>query len=160
MSNSTPNLNLFKYDVSTDANVAFSITEALNNNWDIIDEHMVEKADKATVEEQLATKTDMLQASGAGMPSDKYIDLTLGASGSTYTAPANGYVSISMKGTSTAFFLAIGNSNNNIGFNNTCSINGYTIQHTMPVKAGEIFYVMYVNTSKNHFKFVYAEGSK
>lgn len=37
MSNLTPNLNLFKYDVSTDSNVAFSITEALNNNWDIID---------------------------------------------------------------------------------------------------------------------------
>lgn len=37
MSNLTPNLNLFKYDVSTDSNVAFSITDALNNNWDIID---------------------------------------------------------------------------------------------------------------------------
>ena len=38
MSTTTSNLGLFKYDVNTDANVPFSITEALNNNWDIIDE--------------------------------------------------------------------------------------------------------------------------
>ena len=38
MSTTTSNLGLFKYDVNTDTNVAFSITKALNNNWDIIDE--------------------------------------------------------------------------------------------------------------------------
>ena len=38
MSTTTNNLGLFKYNVSTDSNVAFSITKALNNNWDIIDE--------------------------------------------------------------------------------------------------------------------------
>ena len=37
MSTTTTNLGLFKYDTSTDSNVAFSITKALNNNWDIID---------------------------------------------------------------------------------------------------------------------------
>lgn len=37
MSTTTTNLGLFKYDTSKDANVAFSITKALNNNWDIID---------------------------------------------------------------------------------------------------------------------------
>ena len=38
MSTTTSNLGLFKYDVHTDTNVPFSITKALNNNWDIIDE--------------------------------------------------------------------------------------------------------------------------
>lgn len=37
MSTTTTNLGLFKYDTSTDAQVAFSITNALNNNWDKID---------------------------------------------------------------------------------------------------------------------------
>ena len=46
--------------------------------------------DAGRIGEQLSTKTDMLQASGAGMPSSKYIDLTLGKSGTKYTAPANG----------------------------------------------------------------------
>ena len=38
MPNYTNNLNLFKYDIINDAKAAFSITNALNNNWDIIDE--------------------------------------------------------------------------------------------------------------------------
>lgn len=38
MSNLTPNLNLFKYDLETDGKSPFNITQSLNNNWDIIDE--------------------------------------------------------------------------------------------------------------------------
>lgn len=37
MTTTTSNLGLFKYVSSTDANLAFNITSALNNNWDIID---------------------------------------------------------------------------------------------------------------------------
>ena len=53
--------------------------------------------DAGRIGEQLADKVNMLQASGAGMPSGKYIDLTLGASGSTYTAPANGWFSMTLQ---------------------------------------------------------------
>lgn len=38
MANYTKNLNLFKYDTVLDSNVPFSIKQALNNNWDILDE--------------------------------------------------------------------------------------------------------------------------
>lgn len=37
MSTTTENLGLFKYDTTSDASTAFSIDEALNNNWDKID---------------------------------------------------------------------------------------------------------------------------
>ena len=37
MSELTPNLNLFKYDTNSDSSQAFSISNALNPNWDIID---------------------------------------------------------------------------------------------------------------------------
>ena len=37
MSEYTPNLNLFKYNTSTDGKEIFSITQALNRNWDILD---------------------------------------------------------------------------------------------------------------------------
>lgn len=40
MSTVTTNLGLFKYNTTTDANVAFNINTALNNNWDIIDSAM------------------------------------------------------------------------------------------------------------------------
>ena len=33
----TTNLNLFKYNTATDGKEVFSITQALNHNWDIID---------------------------------------------------------------------------------------------------------------------------
>ena len=38
MSTTTSNLGLFKYDTIEDVNTPFSIDNALNNNWDIIDE--------------------------------------------------------------------------------------------------------------------------
>lgn len=38
MSKTTTNLKLFEYDPATDGNLTFNIDEALNNNWDKIDE--------------------------------------------------------------------------------------------------------------------------
>ena len=40
MSEYTKNLNLFKYEVGKDDDLPFSITRALNNNWDKLDEYM------------------------------------------------------------------------------------------------------------------------
>jgi len=37
MSTTTANLGLFKYNTATDGNIAFSIDNALNANWDILD---------------------------------------------------------------------------------------------------------------------------
>lgn len=37
MSTTTENLNLFKYNTATDGAMEFSITNALNNNWDKVD---------------------------------------------------------------------------------------------------------------------------
>lgn len=65
--------------MSDDINVG-AISESLNNKVDL---------------NQLNTNTQGLEyLSGLGMPSSKYIDLTLGASGTTYTAPANGWVNM------------------------------------------------------------------
>lgn len=41
MTTTTANLGLFKYVSGTDNNLAFSITSALNNNWDIIDTSVI-----------------------------------------------------------------------------------------------------------------------
>ena len=46
MSNSTENLGLFKYDPVADAKKTFNITEALNNNWDKIDNVIQTNQDK------------------------------------------------------------------------------------------------------------------
>lgn len=46
MSTVTPNLKLFKYNTTSDSNIAFNINTALNNNWDIIDNLLPDQTDK------------------------------------------------------------------------------------------------------------------
>ena len=99
-------------------------------------------------------------ATGAGwaMPSDVYDDLTLGANGATYTAPADGW------------FYALFNSSTNLSmFNldeNSADIlsvgGGYNSgNHNIyiPVKKGTITKLFY-NGTKVYFRFIYAKGSE
>lgn len=97
---------------------------------------------------------------GAGMPSDTYVDLTLGASGSTYTAPANGWVLFG--GGSTGGNKGLTLSNETAHF----SVSGVTIsgisncQLSLPVKSGDVFKTDYTANSAFSFKFIYAQGSE
>ncbi len=122
--------------------------------------------------EQLATKTDMLQASGAGMPSDKYIDLTLGASGSTYTAPANGYFSVGGHFDNANGYFSFGLWDNVAGriflVSEAKSNSGsYSCYCYVPVKKGYTVFANYnyspfssTASGTPFFRFIYAEGSK
>lgn len=113
--------------------------------------------DAGRIGEQLATKTDMLQASGAGMPSNKYIDLTLGASGSTYTAPANGWVLVGKRCTANQYLGTYENSimrKMEIWSSAYCSL-------FFPVRKGDVFPISYNASGVTEiFRFVYAEGAK
>ncbi len=118
------------------------------------------------IEEKLADKTDKVQASLASMPSDKYIDLTVGASGTIYVAPANGYVDFIRTCASTNEFVAMA----------TISENGADLLHTKstagtanntanvyaPVKKGDSFKIVYTatGTAINSLRFIYAEGDQ
>lgn len=92
------------------------------------------------------------------MPSDKYIDLTLGASGTTYTAPANGYFYINKEG-SLNTYVAFWNTTISFGtilpVSSSGNANGY-----LPCKKGDVVKVSYTATGTTHeFRFIYAEGS-
>lgn len=99
--------------------------------------------------------------SGLGMPSGRYIDLTLGASGATYTAPANGYVTLEMIGTQQTQNAYI-NSPSNFhgtyygGYTPNAGRYGHSINY--PVSRGEVFTVVYSYTETVLFRFFYAEG--
>ena len=102
---------------------------------------------------------DKSEISGWGMPSSKYINLTLGASGSSYTAPANGWFCLSKQSNGANQQVEIGTGFN--GLKNRCMV-GATNSAAMtilPVKKGEKAYVVY-NTGgvTNLFRFIYAEG--
>lgn len=98
---------------------------------------------------------DKSTISGWSMPSNRYIDLTLGASGSTYTAPANGYFS----------WYCYQNNNGYIFVQSSASllanrvVNGsHDIAGFLPVKKGDVVMVEYSNLTFNRLRFIYAEG--
>lgn len=111
---------------------------------------------------------DKSEVSGWGMPSRKHFYLTLGASGSIYTAPANGWFSLQM-------FLRA-NANTTWGVRMTyhgtsITVGGFSSppaqaqgEHRMiiPIKKGEQVRVEYSYTSTYSdtlFSFNYAEGA-
>lgn len=108
------------------------------------------------------TKVD--KNSSWGFPSNRYIDLELGASGSTYTAPANGYFFIDKLMTATQQVLALaynelvndawvfGSMMRGVG-------NNYSQAVWLPAKRGQVVRCNYDgNETCRLFRFYYAEG--
>lgn len=96
-------------------------------------------------------------ASGLGMPSSRYIDLTLGASSSSYTAPANGYFVVRVPFTGNQA-CALFNTTTLVGINlNSNSV--WTAYGNIPVKKNDVVQIWY-NCTPNLLRFVYAEGAE
>ena len=95
------------------------------------------------------------------LPSDRYVDLELKASGTTYTAPANGWVNILKLSNGVEQYLVLLNVTKNIivRTNNTSSAvdqSGLLI----PVNKNDIYRVDYsYSGTTNNFKFIYAQGN-
>ena len=109
--------------------------------------------------EQLATKTDKVQAARASMPSDKYINLTVGASGSTYTAPADGWFCSSGRATSENGYISFEFYNGlyqQIHVRNS----GQHLGLVRPASKGDTLQINYENMADMFIIFTYAEGSK
>ena len=101
-------------------------------------------------------------ASGLGMPSNRYIDLTLGASGSTYTAPANGYISILCAQTGHNGWIRLWTTNG-ISFWLQQNASNYTMSSFIPVLKGVNVIIDYDSvalTSNGYLRFIYAEGAE
>ena len=110
------------------------------------------------------TTNDFSKISLASLPSDRVLNLTLGASGSTYTAPANGWVTISKNANTsssdtTIRYLYV--KDNNTSMMDYISANSGTTACivTFPVYKGEDFNVIYNATGTTvQFSFIYAQG--
>lgn len=97
---------------------------------------------------------------GGFLPSDNYIDLTLGASGTTYTAPANGYFVLAANAPNTADHdgIYIYNTVTQIGITTT-QIWGRAMRAFVPVLKEQIIIVNYSSAlTDKHFRFIYIEG--
>jgi hypothetical protein len=93
------------------------------------------------------------------MPSTKHDNLTLGASETVYTAPANGYFYIQKKFTGNQYVLLV---NETTGFASGVNmINGNTCYQYLPCMRGQRVRVSYnAGGTTERFRFYYAEGDK
>lgn len=103
------------------------------------------------------------QAAHAAMPSNRYINLTPGANGTSYTAPADGWIAFAKKLTATGQFVGL--SNNTIGMStmgcNASDGSGGNTSCFIPCKKGDKVVTWY--SAGGDFltlKFIYAEGAQ
>lgn len=117
----------------------------------------------AEVQSTLANKLDISLASQVCMPSNRYTDLTLGANGTTYTAPADGYFTLAKKLTAKGQFV---NLTNNTTFVSIMSCNAFddaggNTACFVPCKKGDEIVSWYsAGGDVIFFRFVYAEGAQ
>ena len=92
------------------------------------------------------------------MPSGTSVYLTLGASGSTYVAPADGWVYFETSNISQAGYQSM--FAGDIGIESRINLVGSSCTIFLPVHKGAIFYVFYDTQGTRTFRFVYAIGSE
>lgn len=95
------------------------------------------------------------------MPSDRYVDLTLGASGASYTAPADGYIYLNKTSTGVGQNISIINDSNAMHSNNSATYSGDWVSAYLPVSKGQAVRITYTTGgSTNSFRFIYAQGAQ
>ena len=129
-----------------------------------LDEITTDLNGKADTDLTNITDTGYIKMAGAGMPSNTYTDLTLGASGSTYTAPADGWIYAWSSTASGAGGQYIAIYTGSIGNGRGAEIyffSGFALQHPvqLPVKKNEVYTIVY-NMGIDMCRFYYAVGSE
>lgn len=94
------------------------------------------------------------------MPSNKYVDLELGASGTTYTAPADGYCYLNTMNHNN--YMSVTIENKTAGYMVTSVDNaGSSVRILMPVKKNDTFEIRYGSLGTQTIeRFIYAIGSE
>ena len=91
------------------------------------------------------------------MPSDRYIDLTLGASGATYTAPADGWLNLRKIAHGEGQYLELAGRVDAIS---VAAFDGQGLSVWLPVAKGEIVKTWYSASGiTEKFRFIYANGT-
>lgn len=114
-------------------------------------------SNKANVALDNLTNSGKEVCANMSMPSNRYVDLTLGASGATYTAPADGYV---MFVVNLGTFISISADQLRV-FSPGVGTDGQWYSVFCPVRKNKTFVVSYGGSIvKQFFRFVYAQGAQ
>ena len=103
--------------------------------------------------------SDSSWISAQAMPSDKYIDLTIGATGATYVAPANGFINVIINSANGYLYVNCFDSNNTYCYSSTESNGTSTTGSRVlcPIRKGHKYQIGYSGTV-SQFRFIYAQG--
>lgn len=103
--------------------------------------------------------SDKSEVSGFAMPSDRYINLTLGATNTTYTAPANGWFYLIKTASASGQYIQFRSYTTNL-ISKAISVGTTDVLCIfIPVKNKQALYVDYsAQGATNYFRFIYAEG--
>ncbi|MBQ2284329.1 MAG: hypothetical protein II244_01540 [Clostridia bacterium] len=94
-------------------------------------------------------------------PSDKYDNLTLGASGSKYTAPSDGYFMLNKAPVAAGEYAVVTNEANGLAMINAAVTATNNIIVRLGVKKNDEVTIVYTATgSTNLFRFIYSVGSE
>lgn len=94
------------------------------------------------------------------LPSDRYDNLELLASGNPYTAPANGYFELGKSSTASGQYLSLFVSATQLQQALVSSASGQNIASFLPVKKGTEVTINYsLGGTTNRFRFIYAQGN-
>ena len=141
----------------------YYIVVATSTKTDIqvdIDEIATDLNGKADVDLTNLSDTGNIQMAKASMPSDTFIDLTLGADGSNYTSPAAGYYYFLRTLTSSGY-QRLTNSTCNFASEVRTHIDGGQIANFIPVNKGDTMTVTYDGSYSEYvLRFIYAKGSE
>lgn len=98
------------------------------------------------------------------MPSDKFIDLELGASGATYVAPADGYYRLTMKQSAAEQYAYLASYTDNdepiLSTTSKTATGSDSLSTWVLVHKGQKVKAVYNAPEKRVFKFIYAIGSE
>lgn len=105
------------------------------------------------------TRANSSEIAGFAMPSNSKVEhLTLGSSGSKYTAPANGYFTIS-KGSGGANYMKFHNTTNNLTIQVRATSSSQDVECFIPCLKGQEIEIKYnASGTVYYFDFIYAEG--
>ena len=109
---------------------------------------------------QAIDRSDTEWASTQSKPSNRYVDLTLGASGAQYTAPANGWIYLAKNATEAGQYIYMGIVGGIVAVEIHSSSANY-LQAFIPCKKGKTINVTYTaGGTVAYFRFIYDEGAK
>lgn len=155
----TGNTSVVNYTYDEDKNVLLDGSMVLNDRIVVLNYSRLSgviKLFKPKTAFHSLDYSDNKTISGWGKPSGTIETLTLGASGTTYTAPANGYFNIYGTVTAGNGYVQGACNSYNQGMQNATNTGSCWIN--VPVKKSGVFTLKYSNFSVVNFYFIKAEG--